>query len=74
MYCVCGGWVCVCGGGVPAEALHTSVPGDTASLTHPPGSGKTTGSECGRELFLYEVCSRVFRLWLFVSLFSCVVL
>lgn len=61
MYCVRDGCVCAWGGS-PEEALQTSVPWDTASLTHPLDSGKTAVSKCGWKLFLYKVCLRVLML------------
>lgn len=60
MYCVW--WVCVCMGVSLAEVLQPSVPWDTASLTHPLDSGNTAVSRCGRKLFLYKVCLRIYVL------------
>lgn len=52
MYCVC-----VQGGGP-----QPTVPWDTASWTQPLDSGTTNVSRCGRKIFFYKVCLRIYVL------------
>lgn len=50
--------LCVCARGGP----QPTVPWDTASWTQPLDSGTTDVSRCGRKLFFYKVCLRIYVL------------